>query len=113
MCHTPAGTCVCVLIYPVTAGAIYYLTTDQDQQDQPTTPQRSFSSALFSIYRTKNLLKRLLATPATPTHTVHLAITLYVACAGIFCTLHHILLYETLTFPSNFFFFCVFLIYLK
>lgn len=107
MCHTPAGTCVCVLIYPVTAGAIYYLTTDQDQQDQPTTPQRSFSSALFSIYRTKNLLKRLLATPATPTHTVHLAITLYVARAGIFCTLHHILLYETLTFPSHFFFLCV------
>lgn len=53
MCHTPAGTCVCVLIYPVTAGAIYYLTTDQDQQDQPTTPQRSFSSAQFSIYRQK------------------------------------------------------------
>lgn len=96
---------MCVCIYPVTAGAIYYLTTDQDQQDQPTTPQRSFSSALFSIYRTKNLLKRYLATPAT--HTVHLAITLYVARAGIFCTLHHILLYETLTFPSHFFFLCV------
>lgn len=104
--HTSWYTCVC--IYPVTAGAIYYLTTDQDQQDQPTTPQRSFSSAQFSIYRSKNLLKRLLATPATPTHTVHLAITLYVACAGIFCTLHHILLYETLTFPSHFSFFLCF-----
>lgn len=51
--HTSWYMCVCVLIYPVTAGAIYYLTTDQDQQDQPTTPQRSFSSAQFSIYRQK------------------------------------------------------------
>ena len=99
MSHTSWYVCVC--IYPVTVGAIYYLRTDQDQQDQPTRPQRSVSSALFSISRTKNLVKQLLA---TPTHTVDPAITLYVLAYFALCI---IFCYMKLSLSLHIFFFSV------